>query len=72
MREAAVLTERLGRTVTVSELWPGRPEPGEQTRTATSDLDTITGMDDLICELSQLGATAATPLSPTPRLAVPT
>ena len=61
---AAVLTERLGYTVTVAELWPGRPEPSGLARTATGDLDGMTGVDDLIRELSQLGVTAATPQSP--------
>ena len=61
---AAVLTERLGYTVTVAELWPGRPEPSGLACTATGDLDGMTGVDDLIRELSQLGVTAATPQSP--------
>lgn len=61
---AAVLTERLGHSVTVAELWPGRPEPGGRARTATGDLDGITGVDDLMRELGQLGTTAATPQSP--------
>jgi len=61
---AAVLTERLGYTVTVGELWPGRPDPGGLACTATGDLDGMTSVDDLIRELSQLGVTAATPQSP--------
>jgi hypothetical protein len=61
---AAVLTERLGYTVTVAELWPGRPGAGGPMRTATGDLDGIAGVDDLMRELSQLGTTAATPQSP--------
>src|SRR5579859_8123354 len=36
---AAVLTERLGYTVTASQLWPGRPESAAPARSATSGLD---------------------------------
>lgn len=61
---AAVLTERLGYTVTVAQLWPGRPESGSPGRGAAEDLDSVTGVDDLVRELSQLGVTAATPQSP--------
>src|SRR5262249_53229449 len=48
----------------VSDLWPGRPEPGGRARTAAGGLDVLIGVDDLVSELSQLGATAATPQSP--------
>src|SRR5579859_5864032 len=61
---AAVLTERLGYTVTPAQLWPGRAEPAGSTRTATSGLDGICGVDGLVRELGQLGLIAATPLSP--------
>ena len=61
---AVVLTERLGYTVTVAQLWPGRPEPGGLARSATSELDSVAGIDGLLRELSHLGATAATPQSP--------
>jgi hypothetical protein len=61
---AAVLTERLGHTVTVSQLWPGRSEPGVLVRDAASDLDAVTTVDDLIRELNQLGIAAPTPRSP--------
>jgi hypothetical protein len=61
---AAVLTERLGYTVTVAQLWPGRHEPGAFTRGAIEDLDGVAGIDDLVRELSHLGVTAVTPQSP--------
>jgi hypothetical protein len=61
---AAVLTERLGYTVTVGQLWPGRQESGAPARGAVQDLDGVGGVDDLIDELSRLGVTAATPQSP--------
>jgi hypothetical protein len=59
-----VLTERLGYTVTVAQLWPGRPESGSLVRSAASGLDELTSVDDLIRALSQLGTAAATPRSP--------
>ena len=61
---AAVLTERLGYTVTVSHLWPGRQEAGALVRGAASDLEGLTSVDGLIHELNQLSTTAATPQSP--------
>jgi len=61
---AAVLTERLGYTVTAAQLWPGRHETGAHMRSATSELDSVASIDDLARELSQLAATAATPQSP--------
>ena len=61
---AAVLTERLGYTVTVAQLWPGSQEAGGLARSATDELDHLTGIDGLIRELSQLSTTAATPQSP--------
>jgi len=61
---AAVLTERLGYTVTAAQLWPGRHEAGGHTPSATSELDSVASIDDLARELSQLAATAATPQSP--------
>ena len=61
---AAVLTERLGYTVTVAQMWPGRQETGGAARSATDELDRLTGIDSLVRELSQLGTTAATPQSP--------
>jgi hypothetical protein len=61
---AAVLTERLGYTVTAAQLWPGRQEPRGPVRTATSELDRIADMDSLLRELGQLAVTASTPQSP--------
>lgn len=61
---AAVLTERLGRTVTAAQLWPGRPEPGGPERRATDGLGDVTGVYGVLRELGRLGATAATPRSP--------
>jgi hypothetical protein len=61
---AAVLSERLGYMVTAAELWPGRQEAAGLSRSATSDLDGVAAIDDLVRELSQLGTTAATPQSP--------
>ena len=61
---AAVLTERLGYTVTAAQMWPGRPENGGPARSAAGELDHLTGIDALVRELSQLGTTAATPQSP--------
>jgi hypothetical protein len=61
---AAVLTERLGHTVTVAQLWPGRAEPDRLVLGAASGLDDVAGIDDLARELSQLTVTAGTPQSP--------
>lgn len=61
---AAVLTERLGYTVTVAQLWPGRQEPRGHVRTATGELDGLADVDGLLGELSRLAVTAATPQSP--------
>jgi hypothetical protein len=59
---AAVLTERLGFTVTAAAIWPGRDAPAQ--RNAASGLDAITHVDDLVQELTALTTTAATPQSP--------
>jgi hypothetical protein len=61
---AAVLSERLGCTVTAAQLWPGRQEASGFPQDAASGLDDVAGLDDMIRELSNLGATAATPQSP--------
>src|SRR2546423_2494904 len=55
---AAVLSEQLGYLVTVSQLWPGREEPGEADHTAADDLDRITCVDDLLRQLTDLTTTA--------------
>ncbi|MEV6924545.1 hypothetical protein AB0M46_08545 [Dactylosporangium sp. NPDC051485] len=60
---AAVLTDRLGFAVTVEQLWPTHgTAPG--TRSAAIGLDTLTHLDDLVRELSQLTTTSPTPRSP--------
>jgi hypothetical protein len=61
---AAVLSERLGYTVTAGQLWPGRLESGELRRSAADELDGVADIDDLVRELGQLGMTATTPQSP--------
>jgi hypothetical protein len=61
---AAVLTERLGYTITVAQIWPGRQQPNGLARSATGELDRLIGIDALVRELGQLGTTAATPQSP--------
>jgi hypothetical protein len=61
---AAVLSERLGYTVTAGQLWPGRQEPLGPRRSAAGELDGVADIDDLVRELGQLGMTAATPQSP--------
>lgn len=61
---AAVLTERLGRPVTVAQLWPGRQEPGTPPPSAASELDGAIGIDGLLYELRRLGEMAVTPQSP--------
>ncbi len=61
---AAVLTERLGYTVTVAQLWPGRPGPAAPVRSAADELESVAGIDALVRELGQLGTTAITPQSP--------
>jgi hypothetical protein len=60
---AAVLTERLGYTVTVDQLWPGRERLAPQ-RSAATGLDAVRHLDDLTRELTQLTTIAATPRSP--------
>ncbi|WP_432824747.1 hypothetical protein [Dactylosporangium sp. CA-092794] len=60
---AAVLTDRLGFTVTVEQLWPGRG-PAHGGRSAATGLDTVTHLDDLVRELSELATTSPTPRSP--------
>jgi len=61
---AAVLTERLGYTVTAAQVWPGYRDPVSLTHSATSQLDSAASVDGLLRELGQLGMTAATPQSP--------
>jgi len=61
---AAVLTDRLGFTVTPAQLWPGHREPGGPHRSAADDLDGVTHIDDFARELNQLSTIAATPQSP--------
>lgn len=61
---AAVLTERLGYTITAAQLWPGRQKPAEPERSAAGDLQAVVGIDDLLRELTQLAMTAVTPQSP--------
>jgi len=61
---AAVLTERLGYLVTPAQLWPGRQDHSEGAYAATSGLDRIRDVDDLVGQLSHLGVVAATPQSP--------
>ena len=61
---AAVLTERLGYTVAVSQTVARATGPRMPMRSATSDLDAVTSVDDLIHELNQLSTTATTPRSP--------
>jgi hypothetical protein len=61
---AAVLTERLGFTVTADQLWPGRGGPSSVGQPAANGLDAVTHVDDLVRELSRLAATSSTPLSP--------
>ncbi len=61
---AAVLTDRLGRTVTVDQLWPGRGQAATMQRSAVTGLDAVTHVDDLVRELSRLTTTTPTPGSP--------
>jgi hypothetical protein len=61
---AAVLTERLGYSVTTAQLWPGGRGGGSRLLGATSGLDAVAGVDDLVRELRELAVTAATPGSP--------
>ncbi len=61
---AAVLSERLGYTVTAGQMWPGRQDPRDLPQDAASGLDAVARLDDMIRELSNLGMTAATPHSP--------
>jgi hypothetical protein len=60
---AAVLTDRLGFSVTVEQLWPNHG-PVHRGRSAATGLDAITHLDDLVRELSQLATTSPTPGSP--------
>ncbi len=60
---AAVLTERLGYSVSVAELWPGGTAASE-TKGATADLDKISDIDDLARELRALATDATTPRCP--------
>ncbi|MEH1013450.1 hypothetical protein V6U90_10085 [Micromonospora sp. CPCC 206060] len=61
---ATVLTDRLGYTVTVDQMWPGRSGTASVARSAAAGLDTVTHIDDLVRELSLLTTTAPTPSSP--------
>ncbi len=61
---AAVLSERLGFTLTPAELWPRHPQPDRPRRDAADGLDTITCADDLVRELTNLNTVAATPQDP--------
>jgi len=61
---AAVLTDRLGSTVTVDQLWPGRDRGSPEQRSAANGLDGVTHVDDLVRELSLLTTTSPTPRSP--------
>jgi len=61
---AAVLTERLGFTVTGAKLWPGRPGSGGSVRVATAGLEGLIGIDDLAHELRELAAIGAAPGCP--------
>jgi hypothetical protein len=60
---AAVLTDQLGFSVTVEQLWP-RHAPPSSGRSAATGLDTVTHLDDLVRELSHLATTSPTPRSP--------
>jgi hypothetical protein len=61
---AAVLSERLGYTVTAAQVWPGRQPLNDSPRSATTDLDHLHRTDDIIRRLQELNTTAATPASP--------
>ena len=61
---ATVLTERLGYSVSVSELWPGGRESLQPLCSATSGMDAVAGIDDLVRELNGLATAAATPQCP--------
>ena len=61
---AAVLTERLGFTVTVAQLWPEHPQSGGSVRAATAGLEGLIGIDDLAHELRELAAMGAAPGCP--------
>ncbi len=61
---AAVLTERLGFTVTAVQLWPGRAPCRELTCSATSGLDEVGGVADLAHALSELSIVGGTPQCP--------
>jgi hypothetical protein len=58
---AAVLSERLGFKVDISQLWPGT-DAGEIA--AAAGFDAVSHVDDLLRELGHLSTIAATPLSP--------
>lgn len=60
----AVLTERLGYSVSVAQLWPRAAEPVTVERYATTGVSELADIDDLVRELSDLSAVAVTPLSP--------
>lgn len=61
---AAVLSDRLGYRVDVSQLWPGRAASHPAERTAAGGLDDVTQVDDLLRELGNLAFTAGTPGDP--------
>jgi hypothetical protein len=60
---AAVLTDRLGFTVTVDQLWPGHGQMMAG-QSAAGGLESVTHVDDLVRELSQLAMVSSTPGSP--------
>jgi len=60
---AAVLSDRLGFTLTPAQLWPGRADPGDPI-CATNDLDTVVSPQYLANELGKLAVIAGTPRSP--------
>lgn len=61
---AAVLTERLGFTVTAAQIWPHRVGRDEPPQSAATDLDGLRHIGDLMRQLYELSTTAATPHSP--------
>lgn len=61
---AAVLTERLGFTISAEQLWPGRNGGAASVISAVAGLDNANHLDDLIRELGGLTTAAAPPQSP--------
>ncbi|MEV6927086.1 hypothetical protein AB0M46_21640 [Dactylosporangium sp. NPDC051485] len=60
---AAVLTERLGYTVTADQLWPGRDHAASAPMPAFTGLGAAQHVDDFVGELGKLATNASTPLS---------